>query len=383
MSQRAQASYREEVASPRISLHDHRVVALRETVAELAAHPPAAREFLDEVERRLRKVVPFDGGDWWTSDPETLLPMELRPFEYPALQYEVAANDVNRLDDLDRQSRSVSTLGLAMPGERARSARFDGHYQVSGAGDQMRVLARSGGRTWGSACLYRGEDLPDFTRDEVAVISAISRDIGLALRTDLLRVVRRDGAGWPHQTPGAQAGTVVVDRDDRVLGYTPEGSRWLERLGVVPTAEELPASLRWITLQARAHEKFSDAGASAGRRPLRPARSRVRTTSGELVMVRADVLRGAVDQAVVLSLEPASGPTMWPLLVALHGLTQREAELAALLVGGRSIKEIATGLHLSVHTVRDHVKAVYTKVGISSRPELTAQLGRGPSVEAV
>ncbi|MFC7021747.1 LuxR C-terminal-related transcriptional regulator [Promicromonospora thailandica] len=363
-----------------ITLHDHRVVALRETVADLAARPPAAREFLDEVEHRLRRVIPFDGGDWWTSDPETLLPMELRPFEYPALQYEVAANDVNRLDDLDRQSRTVSTLGLTMPGERARSARFDDHYRLPGAGDQMRVLARNGGWTWGAACLYRGADLPDFTRDEVAVISAVSRDVGLALRTDLLRTVRRDGTGWTHQAPGAHAGTVVVDRDDRVLGYTPEGGRWLERLGVALSTDRLPASLRWITLQARTHERLSDGGMGIGMRPLRQASSRLRTTTGELVTVRADVLRGAVDQAVVLALEPASGPTMWPLLVALHGLTRRETELAALLVAGRSIKDIATDLHLSVHTVRDHVKAVYTKVGISSRPELTAQLGRGPGV---
>jgi DNA-binding CsgD family transcriptional regulator len=379
MSQPTRASYCEAVVTSQISLHDHRVVALRETVAELAARPPAAREFLDEVERRLRKVVQFDGGDWWTSDPETLLPMELRPFEYPALQYEVAANDVNRLDELDRQSRNVSTLGLALPGQHARSAQFDGHYRVSGAGDQMRVLARNGGRTWGAACLYRGEDLPDFTRDEVAVISAISRDVGLALRTDLLRTVVHNSGEWSGAAAGARSGTVVVDPADRVLGFTPDGERWLERLGVRASDEELPASLRWITLQARAQDRQPTSGPGGGRM-LRPARSRIRVTNGELVTVRAEVLRGTVDGAVVLGLEPATGASMWPLMVALYGLTGRETQLTSMLVEGRSIKEISTGLHLSIHTVRDHVKAVYTKVGISSRPELTARLGGGPGV---
>ncbi|MGW2092285.1 helix-turn-helix transcriptional regulator [Promicromonospora sukumoe] len=365
------------MTSSRVSLHDHRVVALRENVAELATRPPAAREFLDEVEHRLRKVVPFDGGDWWTSDPETLLPTELRPFDYPALQSEVVGSDVVRLDDLDRQSRSVATLSLG------RADQWDGAtlYRAPGAGDQMRVLARSGSRTWGAACLYRGADQPDFTRDEIAIVSAISRDVGLALRTDLLRLVGRDGGEWTSPVSDAQAGTVVVDRDDRVLGFTPEGNRWLERLGSPPVSDGLPATLRWITLQARAHGDLPDS-APAGRRPLRPARSRVRTLSGELVMVRAEVLRGAVDQAVVLSLEPAGGTAMWPLMVALHGLTERETQLAGLLVGGLAIKEIATRLHLSVHTVRDHVKAVYSKVGISSRPELTARLGGGPGLEA-
>ena len=375
------ASYRGEVATSPISLHDHRVVALRETVAELAVRPPAARDFLDEVEHRLHKVVPFDGGDWWTSDPETLLPMELRPFEYPALQYEVAANDVNRLDELDRQSRNISTLGLSMPGERAASSRFDGHHRVPDTGDQMRVLARHGGRTWGAACLYRGVDLPDFTRDEVAVISAISRDVGLALRTDLLRTVVRHSSEWSRVAAGERSGTVVVGSDDRVLGFTPDGGRWLERLGVRTSDEEIPASLRWIALQARVQDRRPDSG-PASARGLRPARSRIRLVSGDLVTVRAEVLRGAVEGAVVLSLEPATGASMWPLLVALYGLTDRETQLTAMLVEGRSIKEIAAGLHLSIHTVRDHVKAVYAKVGISSRPELTARLGGGPGVEA-
>jgi DNA-binding NarL/FixJ family response regulator len=35
---------------------------------------------------------------------------------------------------------------------------------------------------------------------------------------------------------------------------------------------------------------------------------------------------------------------------------------------------MARALHLSPHTVRDHVKAILTKVGVSSRGELVAAL---------
>ena len=43
------------------------------------------------------------------------------------------------------------------------------------------------------------------------------------------------------------------------------------------------------------------------------------------------------------------------------GLTQREADRAHLICEGLSDKEIAKKLHLSPHTVKDHLKKVYYK----------------------
>ena len=41
---------------------------------------------------------------------------------------------------------------------------------------------------------------------------------------------------------------------------------------------------------------------------------------------------------------------------------------------GSSTPEIAAELFLSAHTVRDYIKAVFDKVGVSSRGELVAKL---------
>jgi DNA-binding CsgD family transcriptional regulator len=41
---------------------------------------------------------------------------------------------------------------------------------------------------------------------------------------------------------------------------------------------------------------------------------------------------------------------------------------------GHTTAEIATRLRLSAHTVRDHLKAIFTKVDVSSRGELVAKL---------
>ena len=56
--------------------------------------------------------------------------------------------------------------------------------------------------------------------------------------------------------------------------------------------------------------------------------------------------------------------------VRRHSPHGAEIELAS----GLAIDEVAQTLWLSRHTVRDHVKAIFSKVAVTSRPELTAKL---------
>jgi DNA-binding NarL/FixJ family response regulator len=56
--------------------------------------------------------------------------------------------------------------------------------------------------------------------------------------------------------------------------------------------------------------------------------------------------------------------------IARVGLTEREAEIARLVLKGLPSLEIATVLGSSDKTVRQHLSRVYEKCGVSSRPEL-------------
>lgn len=58
---------------------------------------------------------------------------------------------------------------------------------------------------------------------------------------------------------------------------------------------------------------------------------------------------------------PETGPEL---------LTRREAEILELLQAGRSNGEIAQELHVSIETVRTHVRRVLRKLGVRSRREL-------------
>ena len=53
-------------------------------------------------------------------------------------------------------------------------------------------------------------------------------------------------------------------------------------------------------------------------------------------------------------------------------LTAREEETLVLLTKGYSNKEIADYLHLSIETVRSHLKNIYTKMHVRSRAEAVA-----------
>jgi DNA-binding CsgD family transcriptional regulator len=73
----------------------------------------------------------------------------------------------------------------------------------------------------------------------------------------------------------------------------------------------------------------------------------------------------------------AGGPELAAIAVRAHGLTAREREIAQLLSDGCSTAQMAARLHLSAHTVRDYVKSVLGKVGVSTRGELVARLVAG------
>ncbi len=59
------------------------------------------------------------------------------------------------------------------------------------------------------------------------------------------------------------------------------------------------------------------------------------------------------------------------------GLTEREVEVLTLLAAGRTSKEVARQLSLSITTVQRHIANIYMKIGASNRAEATAYVLRG------
>jgi DNA-binding NarL/FixJ family response regulator len=91
--------------------------------------------------------------------------------------------------------------------------------------------------------------------------------------------------------------------------------------------------------------------------------------------------RGAAQRAAARALQRAAscGEPRTPALDALRdaasaALTPRELHIARLAVAGRTRREIASDLELSMRTVGNHLNHIYAKLGVTDRASLAARL---------
>jgi len=73
---------------------------------------------------------------------------------------------------------------------------------------------------------------------------------------------------------------------------------------------------------------------------------------------------------------PPDHPDHARRLLARLGITEREADVAILLLQGYRVGTIAAELHHSPHTIRNRLKRLFLKTGSRSQPELIATLRR-------
>jgi DNA-binding CsgD family transcriptional regulator len=55
-------------------------------------------------------------------------------------------------------------------------------------------------------------------------------------------------------------------------------------------------------------------------------------------------------------------------------LSERETQIAVLVARGKGTKQIAGHLHISEHTVRSYMRRMFSKLRVSTRPAMVAQL---------
>ncbi len=77
---------------------------------------------------------------------------------------------------------------------------------------------------------------------------------------------------------------------------------------------------------------------------------------------------------IAILFEAAQSVEIAPLILQAYQLTKREGEVTQLILRGRSTKEIAATMQISLNTVQDHLKAIFEKVNVNSRGELAGHI---------
>jgi DNA-binding CsgD family transcriptional regulator len=340
-------------------------------IARLSLQGLPALDLFERIAIPFRRAVPYVAGCWKPVDPRTLLwtgfgiesgaTRTLAAARWRFVENELLERDFGKYHELNRRRTAVTTLHRETHGEPDRSARYRRIHRSLGFGAELRAIFRAGRVTWGSVALVRDEGQPDFSDGEVAFVARITGHVAHGLRDALLRdAVTTTGT---DRAPGV----LVLDADGSVRSLTEQASLWLEQFPPDRgTGLALPAVVHAVARRALAAPATPGGRSSAS----------VRLTSGTWLTVHAAALQTARadDGAVAVTLAPAAVADLEPLRLALHDLTPREREVAQLLTRGATNEEIARALWISRHTVKDHVKAVYAKIGVASRVELSAKL---------
>jgi DNA-binding CsgD family transcriptional regulator len=232
-------------------------------------------------------------------------------------------------------------------------------------GSELRLLLRGSHGVWGTLALFREQGGRPFEQADADRVARLVTPLVAASRS----YIRGNSLRPPDH--GLPPGAIVVGADHAVRGITPEGCAWLRAI-------RLPGPLAKPEWAATA---LSSEVALASRRFVRdPTAPRPVTClpsayAGRWVSIEGQPLDadGTGDVAVIIQ---AAGVELLPALSSWYDITGRERTIIDQLRDGIPAKQIARRLDLSVHTVNEHLKAIYRKISITSREEIMAVLSR-------
>jgi DNA-binding CsgD family transcriptional regulator len=333
--------------------------------AEIAALATSGMDLADLYAAALavvRRTVPFEQACWAGVDPDTLVMTSVtnwRPWqvseEYAVrfAESEYSGQEPNTFVELLRRPNPVARISDAPHREVARSVRINDLLVPQGLEHELRTAFRVDDACWGVGSLFR-EAGRDFTDRELEFLGAVAATLAAASRI-AVRVTH------PARPPAVGPVIVIAGQHGELRAATAAATAWLAEV-----EDAAPGSFTMIlyAVAARAHAAASGT-----------ARARMRDAGGNWVVLQASRLIAGDDPGqMVVTVEPATTHDLLSLLLAAYGATARERDVCREVLSGNSTVDIGRHLFISPHTVHDHLKALFDKVGVGSRGELVAKL---------
>ena len=352
------------------------VERLQQEIAVLGTRGLPRNEYFAELAPRLRRVVDSDATCWHTLDPQTRLLTSDEPAELIAsgiyttdtaaaageliVRSEYIVEDRNTFAELARRRVPVATIEQATRGHPSRSPRYRDLLVPSGIPHELRAAFMIRGRVWGAVHIARRAESGPFAQADLDALARVAGPIAQGIRGSL----RFDAA---RRESGTEApGLVVLDAAGEPELVTPPARALIAAISSEALSYgqgELPAAVTALASFVRANRDVAETGGNVVTVPGREG----------WVTLHASKPDPTGDRVAIV-IEPALGARSATVRLEAHGATGREREVATLLARGLTNPEIAEALVLSPHTVQDHIKSLFEKLGVGSRQELVARV---------
>ena len=338
---------------------EERAYRARRDIAALAASGLGVSDLHAAAIRLINERVGSELTCWFTIDPETLGISAITSGEHkshpeyePRLaEAEYAADEPHRFATLAIRKESMAKLSDLPERDRNRSLRVNNVWRPLGLDEELRVLFQADGACWGAAGMARTGR--DFSARETEFLIAVAPAIATGTRL----AVRSEARG---QLSAGHPAIVVVGARGELRAATPAAQEWQDWF------DQIAPGRFMVMMQVMAGGARS---ATSGGFSMR-----LRDARGQWAVLEASPLIGADEDQIAVTIEPATGDHLLGLLLAAYGLTAREREVCREVIAGYSTTDIAARLFISTNTVQDHLKSMFTKVGVRSRGELVARL---------
>jgi DNA-binding CsgD family transcriptional regulator len=264
--------------------------------------------------------------------------------------------DVNQFAAVAAAPRGMHTMHAATGGDMSKSARFREILEPLGLGDELRIAFTDKTGVWGFVCIHRQLGAPPFSEQESAFLNRVSPIVAHGIRTSILLAASQMQGEHP-----SVPGLVMLSEDLKYVGANDAGRTWLDRFDDADKVGGIPSSFYVVAAALR--------GMPSGE----PPRTRTLTPSG-WASVHPSWMDISGERHIALLIEEPSTVELAPLIVSAYGLTPQQSRVVELVCRGSSTADISSELTISPHTVQDHMKAIFKKMGASNRRELVASL---------
>lgn len=345
---------------------------VRSDVEVLARAGLDVTTFLEEFDTSMQRAMPYAAMCVSLQDPATS--MTTATFKFGAIsesesydlhwcEVEFGGADATSFRDLTRRGTTAVGMHRETGGDLSASVRmrdFMSHH--FGFTDELRTVARVDDRDWGAFAIMRSDATDPFDESDIALMASLSSTLASGIRSGVLA---RCAGTAPTATEGPAV--IIVRSDGAFSQVNPAATHWLAELGRCDNSAGPVHTLAALVDGARRYAR--------GEANTLP-RCRVRAPSGTWLVLNCSPLSGSTNSGtdVVITIEEARPPEIVPLVVAAFDLTPRERDVTQLILQGVSSKTVASTLHISVHTVQDHLKSVFEKADVRSRRELISRV---------